>query len=115
MRGGGFGQCLYLVQRRDGPMKTSLWSVSFHRKAEEMLVGFAWQRLARSHRLFTTPHCHPLFRFRPSLCEVPLIPSFFSALLFSQQHAVMEILLAQSLEQGMRLSLNASPFLSTLL
>jgi hypothetical protein len=76
----------------------------------------AWQRLARSHRLLITPHFHPVFlpfRFRPSPCEVTR-PSF---LLFShiypQQHAVMEILLAQSLELGMRLPLNAPPLPST--
>jgi hypothetical protein len=36
---------------------------SFHRKAERCLWAL-WQRLTRSHRLFTTSHCHPHFIYR---------------------------------------------------
>ena len=76
----------------------------------------ALQRLARSHRLLIAPHFHPVFlpfRFRPSPCEVTRPIFLLCSHIYPQQHAVMEILLAQSLELGMRLLLNVPPLPST--
>jgi hypothetical protein len=75
-----------------------------------------WQRLTRSHRLFISSHCHPVFlpfRFHPSPSEAPLVHHLLRSHIQPQQHAVMELLLAQSLELGMRLTLNVYPFPST--
>ena len=87
--------------------------VSIHRIRKMRPV---WQRLTRSHRLFVSSHCHPVllpFRFRPSLSEAFLLHHLLRSHIQPQQHAVMELLLAQSLELGMRLTLNASLSLST--
>src|SRR5579863_9952701 len=65
-----------------------------------------WQRLAASRRLLIASHCRSSFlpfRVCPSLGEAPRFTKFVSSLIYSQQHAVMGVLLDQSLEPGKRL------------
>lgn len=112
-----------MVMRPGGPIKTALAVTtgpspsghgvsSLHSYKMRPVRIAAWQRLTRSHRLFVSSYCQPVFlpfRFRPS-SESSLVYHILRTHIQSQQHAVMELLLAQSLELGMRLTLNVDLF-----
>jgi hypothetical protein len=68
-------ECRALL-RPGGPIKTALNAVVSVNSSHSHKMRPVWQRLTRSHRLFISSHCHPVFlpfRFRPSPSEAPLV------------------------------------------